>query len=154
MPLCEVQENIPAMFRRAAINAALGSARSFYSHLARWQKSKEKAEAKGKKCKDRPPVPPRSWNKIRNYDNSLAHLVSARIVQFAQEHEASILVFEHLVISNLRFEVSSSPSCSILRWKSQASSCQLTWRKRSSRCMRQIQRWTRPQMRAAAPIKR
>ena len=36
------------------------------------------------------------WNKIRNYDDSLAHLVSARIVQFAQEHEASILVFEHL----------------------------------------------------------
>ena len=99
----EVQENIPAMFRRAAINAALGSARSFYSHLARWQKSKEKAEAKGKKCKDRPPVPPRSWNKIRNYDDSLAHLVSARIVQFAQEHEASILVFEHL--GNLKPEI-------------------------------------------------
>ncbi len=36
------------------------------------------------------------WHKIRNYDNSLAHLVSARIVLFAQEHEASILVFEHL----------------------------------------------------------
>ena len=103
MPLCEVQENIPAMFRRAAINAALGSARSFYSHLARWQKSKEKAEAKGKKCKDCPPVPPRSWNKIRNYDDSLAHLVSARIVQFAQEHEASILVFEHL--GNLKPEI-------------------------------------------------
>ena len=49
MPLTEVQEDIPAMFRRAAINAALGSARSFYSHLARWQKHKAKAEAKGKK---------------------------------------------------------------------------------------------------------
>ncbi len=36
------------------------------------------------------------WNKIRNYDDSLAHLVSCRIVQFAQEHEARILVFEHL----------------------------------------------------------
>ncbi len=36
------------------------------------------------------------WNKIRNYDENLSHLVSARIVQFAQEHEASILVFEHL----------------------------------------------------------
>jgi len=36
------------------------------------------------------------WNKIRNYDDSLSHLVSARIVQFAQEHGASILVFEHL----------------------------------------------------------
>ena len=48
MPLTEVQEDIPAMFRRAAINAALGSARSFYSHLTRWQKHKAKAEAKGK----------------------------------------------------------------------------------------------------------
>jgi len=63
MPLCEIQEDIPAMFRRAAINAALGSARSFSSHLARWRKRKEKAEAKGKKFHERPPVPPRSWNK-------------------------------------------------------------------------------------------
>jgi putative transposase len=63
MPLTEVQEDIPAMFRRAAINAALGSARSFYGNLARWQKHKAKAEAKGKKFKDRPPVPPRTWNK-------------------------------------------------------------------------------------------
>src|SRR5260370_36669640 len=31
MPLSVIQEDIPAMFRRAAINAALGSARSFYS---------------------------------------------------------------------------------------------------------------------------
>jgi IS605 OrfB family transposase len=36
------------------------------------------------------------WNKIRNRDESFAHLVSRRIVQFAQEHETSILVFEHL----------------------------------------------------------
>jgi hypothetical protein len=36
------------------------------------------------------------WKKIRDVDDSLAHLVSSRIVQFAQEHEASILVFEHL----------------------------------------------------------
>ena len=35
MPLSDIQENIPAMFRRAAIHAALGSARSFYSHLAK-----------------------------------------------------------------------------------------------------------------------
>src|SRR5690348_8275328 len=63
MPLVSIQEDIPAMFRRAAINAALGSARSFYSHLARWNKAKTKAEAKGKKFKERPPVPPRSWNK-------------------------------------------------------------------------------------------
>jgi transposase len=51
------------MFRRAAINAALGSARSFYGNLSRWYKHKEKAEAKGKKFKERPPVPPRCWNK-------------------------------------------------------------------------------------------
>ena len=63
MPLSEVGEDIPAMFRRAAINAALGSARSFYSHLQKWRKRKEKAEAKGKKFKERPPVPPRTWNK-------------------------------------------------------------------------------------------
>jgi putative transposase len=63
MPLSEIGEDIPAMFRRAAINAALGSARSFSGNLSRWQKQKEKAEAKGKKCKERPPVPPRSWNK-------------------------------------------------------------------------------------------
>ena len=63
MPLEEILEDIPAMFRRAAINAALGSARSFHSHLARWRKRKEKAEAKGKKFHERPPVPPRTWNK-------------------------------------------------------------------------------------------
>jgi IS605 OrfB family transposase len=36
------------------------------------------------------------WKKIRNVDEQVAHLVSKRIVQFAQKHEASILVFEHL----------------------------------------------------------
>ena len=63
MPLEDILEDIPAMFRRAAINAALGSARSFYSHLTRWRKRKEKAEAKGKKFHERPPVAPRTWNK-------------------------------------------------------------------------------------------
>src|SRR6266849_2492965 len=63
MPLCEIQEDIPAMFRRAAINAALGSTRSFSSNLGKWRKRKERAEAKGKKFHERPPVPPRSWNK-------------------------------------------------------------------------------------------
>jgi putative transposase len=63
MPLEDIRADIPAMFRRAAIHAALGSARSFYSHLARWRKRKEKAEAKGKKFHERPPVPPRIWNK-------------------------------------------------------------------------------------------
>ena len=36
------------------------------------------------------------WKKIRNVDEQVAHLVSARIVQFAKEHEATVLVFEHL----------------------------------------------------------
>jgi len=63
MPLCEIQEDIPAMFRRAAIHAALGSARSFYSNLGKWRKRKEKAIAKGKKFHERPPVPPRTWSK-------------------------------------------------------------------------------------------
>ena len=63
MPLEEVAEDLPAMFRRAAINAALGSARSFYSHLSQWRKRKEKAESKGKKFHERPPVPPRTWKK-------------------------------------------------------------------------------------------
>ncbi len=36
------------------------------------------------------------WRKINNVDDSMAHLVSARIVQFAKQHEATLLVFEHL----------------------------------------------------------
>src|SRR6266702_3372715 len=63
MPLEVILEDIPSMFRRAAINAALGSARSFYSHLQKWRRRKEKAEAKGKTFHERPPVPPRTWNK-------------------------------------------------------------------------------------------
>ena len=39
MPLASViAADIPAMFRRAAIHAALGSARSFYTHLEKWRK--------------------------------------------------------------------------------------------------------------------
>jgi len=63
MPLAEIAEHVPAMFRRAAIHAALSSARSFSTHLARWRAKKEKAQAKGKKFTERPPVPPRTWNK-------------------------------------------------------------------------------------------
>src|SRR5260370_25994886 len=63
MPLCEIQEDIPAMFRRAAIHAALGSARSFYSTLSKWLKRKEKAQSKGKTFTQLPPLSPRSWNK-------------------------------------------------------------------------------------------
>ncbi|MCL6576085.1 zinc ribbon domain-containing protein [Kyrpidia sp.] len=36
------------------------------------------------------------WNKIRNMDLYEAHRISRRIVEFAQEHGASIIVFEHL----------------------------------------------------------
>src|SRR5437763_9884052 len=36
------------------------------------------------------------WRKISNADENLSHRVSARIVQFAKEHEATILAFEHL----------------------------------------------------------
>ncbi len=63
IPLSAIGDDIPAMFRRAAIHAALGSARSFYAHLKRWRVLKEKAEGKGKKFTERPPVPPRTWNK-------------------------------------------------------------------------------------------
>jgi IS605 OrfB family transposase len=63
MPLEAVAPDCPAMFRRAAIHAALGSARSFYTHLSKWRRDREKAQAKGKKFNKRPPVPPRTWNK-------------------------------------------------------------------------------------------
>src|SRR5947209_2067184 len=63
MPLVEIAEHVPAMFRRAAIHAALGSARSFSTHLAKWRARKGKAQAKGKQFAERPPVPPRHWNK-------------------------------------------------------------------------------------------
>jgi|LSQX01.3.fsa_nt_gb IS605 OrfB family transposase len=51
------------MFRRAAINAAYGSAKSFFSSLKNYKDKKAKVEARGKKYKQRPPVPPREWNK-------------------------------------------------------------------------------------------
>jgi putative transposase len=63
MPLSEIADQVPARFRRAAIHAALGAMRSFQTHLTRWQRAKAKAEAKGKRCRARPPVPPRSWNR-------------------------------------------------------------------------------------------
>jgi IS605 OrfB family transposase len=63
MPLSEIAPQVPAMLRRAAIHAALGSARSFQSHLARWRAAKAKAAARGKPFHLRPPVPPRRWNR-------------------------------------------------------------------------------------------
>jgi putative transposase len=63
MPDTQVANNVPAMFRRAAINTALGEARSFFSNLARWQRHKAKMEAKGRRFTQRPPVPPRRRNR-------------------------------------------------------------------------------------------
>jgi transposase len=70
LPLTQIAPDIPAMFRRAAINAAMGSARAFFSSLNAWRARKEKAEAsksrkrpKKKPFTQRPPVPPRCWNK-------------------------------------------------------------------------------------------
>ncbi|GCE15400.1 hypothetical protein KTT_52590 [Tengunoibacter tsumagoiensis] len=36
------------------------------------------------------------WHQIANHDEDFSHQISARIVQFAKQHGASILVFEHL----------------------------------------------------------
>ncbi|GCE29353.1 hypothetical protein KDA_48370 [Dictyobacter alpinus] len=36
------------------------------------------------------------WEKTRHGDEQVAHLISARIVHFARQHQASALVFEHL----------------------------------------------------------
>lgn len=63
MPLSAIREGVPSYFRRAAIHAALGSAHSFSSHLKAWHTRKEKAHIQGKKFTERPPVPPRTWNK-------------------------------------------------------------------------------------------
>jgi transposase len=63
MPLSCVATQLPAYFRRAAIHAALGSMHSFQTQRAQWQQAKEKAERKGKTCRVRPPVPPRTWNR-------------------------------------------------------------------------------------------
>ncbi|HLZ60981.1 MAG TPA: transposase [Ktedonosporobacter sp.] len=71
MPVYEIAPDIPALFRRAAINAALGSAHSFSSSLKKWRTRKEQHEArpartgtKKKPFPERPPVPPRSWKKL------------------------------------------------------------------------------------------
>jgi putative transposase len=63
LPLSAIAQGLPAMFRRAAIQAALGAARSFHSHLDRWRTAKVKAEERGQRFTQRPPVPPRRWNK-------------------------------------------------------------------------------------------
>ena len=67
MPLSSIGKEMPAMFRREAIHAALGSARSFYAHLKKWRTRRATLLAKGKKFLERPPVPPRSWNKSATF---------------------------------------------------------------------------------------
>jgi len=54
--------SIPVLFRRAAINKALGASRSFHTHLHKWNERKAKAESVHKKFTEKPPVPPRKWN--------------------------------------------------------------------------------------------
>jgi len=36
------------------------------------------------------------WEKVSNFNDNLAHQISRQIVDFAKEHEAKIIVFEHL----------------------------------------------------------
>lgn len=62
-PPFPLNRDVPAMFRRACINTALGSARSFFANLNRWRELKGRAETRGKKFTDRPPVPPREWRR-------------------------------------------------------------------------------------------
>jgi len=62
-PTFPLKWDVPAMFRRACINTAVGSARSFFSNLNRWRTQKARAKDKGKKFNDRPPVPPREWHR-------------------------------------------------------------------------------------------
>jgi len=63
IPLDSVLDKIPAVFRRAAINVAVGTAQSFHSNLKAWKAKKAKAESKGKRFHEKPPVPPRQWNR-------------------------------------------------------------------------------------------
>ena len=73
LPLTEIAEGIPAMFRRAAINAALGSARSFSSSLKKWRTRKEKVQtkqgrkgAKKKAWRRAPTCPSQAMEQVRS----------------------------------------------------------------------------------------
>jgi IS605 OrfB family transposase len=72
--------NLPAMFRRSAINTAIGQARSFHSNLIRWHKKKEKAVAKGKKFNERPPQPPKEFNQHPVYYLGMYQIVNQEVV--------------------------------------------------------------------------
>ncbi len=62
-PPFPLEWDVPAMFRRACINTAIGSARSFFSNLNKRKEKKARIESKGKKFTDRSPVPPREWHR-------------------------------------------------------------------------------------------
>ena len=81
-PLYPLNYEVPAMFRRASINASLGTARSYNSNLNRYEEKKKKAENKGKTYNLKPPSPPGKWNKsvvfysgmIKDYDEKTVML--------------------------------------------------------------------------------
>jgi putative transposase len=78
-PIFPLPWQLPAMFRRSAINTAIGQARSFHSNLARWHKKKEKAIANSKKFKERPPQPPKEFNQHPVYYLGMYQIVSQEV---------------------------------------------------------------------------
>ncbi len=72
--------NLPAMFRRAAINSAIGQARSFHSNLERWHKKKDKAQLRKKKFNERPPQPPKEFHQNPVYYQGMYRIVNEKEV--------------------------------------------------------------------------
>jgi putative transposase len=98
MPLaCAIPTDIPATFRRAAIHAALGSARSFVTHLEKWRKQKEKAHARGKKFTIRPEVASASLAQISH------PLCRAMERAHTSEHHAQALDRMLLGVDQMRY---------------------------------------------------
>ena len=71
---------LPAMFRRSAINSAIGQARSFHSNLERWHKKKEKVIKRGKKFSERPPQPPSEFNQHPLYYQGMYRIINEKEV--------------------------------------------------------------------------
>lgn len=71
---------LPAMFRRAAINSAIGQARSFHSNLECWHKKKEKAIKRGKKFSERPPQPSKEFHQHPLYYLGMYRIVNEKEV--------------------------------------------------------------------------
>jgi len=115
MPLAAgVPGDLPALFRRAALQAALGSARSFHSNRARWRQQKERAEAqaraKGKRSlfHVRPPVLPRQWSKgIVVYDGMWKEF---------DGHTVLLKVWTGSSWARVKFHVSGGLSRKVGRW--------------------------------------